>query len=88
MPKGKHVKPSSYSKPKFKKSLLFVLLSLVLLCIAFDILTPATDTKSIASTNEQENITTSEASVEPEPVVIEPSKDENMELLIKYEMEK
>ena len=88
MPKGKHVKPSSYSKPKFKKSLLFVLLSLVLLCIAFDILTPATDSKSIASTNEQENVTASEASVEPEPVVIEPSKDENMELLIKYEMEK
>ena len=88
MSKGKHINPNSYSKPRFKKSLLLVLISLVVLCIAFDILTPATDTKSVASTNEQTDTATSETTVEPEPVVIEPSKDENMELLIKYEMEK
>ena len=82
-------------KPKFKKSLWFVLFSLVILCIIFDFLVPATDTKSIASTNEnnntlvQETTTTPEPEPEPEiPKEVEPMEDENLKILIESEMEK
>ena len=91
MPKGKHVKSGSYAKPKFKKSLIFVLLSLVILCITFDILVPATDTQSIASTNETENMTTTETTTEPETEEIkeiEPFEDTDLKLLIDSEMTK
>ena len=90
MAKGKHAKPGSYVKPKFKKSLLFDLFSLIILCIVFDILVPATDTKSMASTNELQNITTAETTTSPEnlPKEIEPMEDENMEKLIEYEINK
>ena len=74
-------------KPKFKKSLWFVLFSLVILCIIFDFLVPATDTKSIASTNEnnntsvQETTTTPEPEPEPEiPKEVEPMEDENLKI--------
>lgn len=92
MSKGKHAKPNSYVKPKFKKSLLLVLLSLVILCIIFDILTPMTDTQSIASTNQEvNNSSVTEASITPEPEIpkeIEPVEDENLKALINYEMSK
>ena len=89
MPRGKHIKPNSYKKPKFKKSLWFVLFSLVILSIAFDIITPVTDTQSIASTNETENIDTEEVATEPEPPKeIEPMEDDNLKTLINYEMTK
>ena len=101
MPKGKHIKSGSYARPKFKKSLIFVLLSLVILCIIFDILVPATDTQSIASTNETENASanetestsTTETATEPEIEKeeikeIEPMEDEDLKTLINYEITK
>ena len=80
-------------KPKFKKSLWFVLFSLVILCIIFDFLVPATDTKSIASTNENNNTSVQETTTTPEPEpeipkVVEPMEDENLRILIESEMEK
>lgn len=100
MPRGKHAKPISDTiKPKFKKSLLFILLSLFVLCIIFDLLAPATDTQSIASENEMQDTTNTtetevatEATIEPEKVEevkeVEPMEDDNMKTLIEYETSK
>ena len=97
MPRGKHAKP--ISQPKFKKSLLFVLLSLFILCIVFDFLTPATDTQSIASEDETQNTTNTnktevatETTTKPEKVEqvkeVEPMEDDNLKTLIEYEISK
>ena len=100
MSRGKHAKPISYNvKPKFKKSLLFILLSLFVLCIIFDFLAPATDTQSIASENEIQNTTTknktevtTQTTTKPEKVEevkkIESMEDENIKTLIEYEISK
>ena len=91
MPRGKHAKP--ISQPKFKKSLLFVLLSLFILCIVFDFLTPATDTQSIASEDETQNTTNTnktevatETTTKPEKVEqvkeVEPMEDDNLKTLM------
>lgn len=100
MPRGKHAKPIYGTiKPKFKKSLLFILLSLFVLCIIFDLLAPATDTQSIASENKTQNTANtsetevaSEATANPEKVEevkeVEPMEDANMKTLIEYETSK
>lgn len=88
MSKGKHAKPGSSIKPKFKKSLIFVLLFLALLCFIFDILNPITDVKSIASTNELENTVITEITTNITPVEIEPSEDEELKTLIESELTK
>ena len=96
MPRGKHVKPGSYTKPKFKRSLLFVLLSIIILSILFSNLEPATsdaesESTSYANTEEAENIATAEATTQPEvevPKEIEPMEDEDLKTLINYEITK
>ena len=92
MPKGKHLKSGSYVQPKFKKSLIFVLLSLIILSIIFSSLNPNSNVKIVAQTNETENISTTEVATEPEPEEletpkeIEPMEDENLKILIESEM--
>lgn len=99
MPKGKHakhgsyVKHGSYAKPKFKKSLLFVLLSVVILSIIFSNLEPTSDAESTSNidTEEAENITTAEVTTQPEveePKEIKPMEDEDLKTLINYETTK
>ncbi len=93
MKKGKHVKPGSYAKPKFKRSLLFVLLSVVILSIIFSNLEPTSDAESTSNidTEEAENTATAEVTTQPEaeePKEIEPMEDEDLKALINYEMTK
>lgn len=87
MRKGKHVKPGSYAKPKFKKSLLFVMFSVILLSIIFNNLNQINNEESIAQIDESANLPTTEVTTEPEPE-IEPLEDENLKLLIESEMAK
>ena len=93
MSKGKHVKPGSYRKPKFKRSLLFVLLSVIILSIIFSNLEANSNVKSLSSTDteEAENIVTEEVATEPEQEQekeIEPMEDENLKLVIESEITK
>lgn len=85
MTKGKYSRSGSYRKTKFKKSLFFVLFSLIILCIIFNILNYNTE-NTASSGDESESTILAEETTEPEPVVIEPSEDEDLETLIKYEM--
>ncbi len=101
MSKGKHAKTGSYAKPKFKRSLLFVLLSVILLSIVFNNLNPNSNAESIAQVNTTENTAMTEATTEvttevttqPEPELeppneIEPMEDENLKLLIESKITK
>ena len=93
MSKGKHAKTGSYAKPRFKRSLLFVLLSVILLSIVFNNLNPSSDAESIAQVNESENVATTEVTTQPEPESeppkeIEPMEDEDLKLLISSEITK
>ena len=85
MRKGKHVKPGSYAKPKFKKSLLFVMFSVILLSIIFNNLNQINNEESIAQLDESANLPTTEVTTEPVPEPqkqMEPMEDENLKLLI------
>ncbi len=95
MAKGKHARPGYYAKPKFKKSLLFVLLSLIILCITFNFLNPVEglENKMASTTNQEEENNSTDtaettAKAEPEPVVIEPSEDSDLKILIDSEKSK
>ena len=93
MPKGKHVRPGSYAKPKFKRSLLFVLLSVIILSILFSNLEATSNAESLSSTDTEEagNIVTEEVATEPETETqkeLEPMEDEDLKLLIESEMTK
>ena len=93
MPKGKHVRPASYAKPKFKRSLLFVLLSVIILSILFSNLEATSNAESLSSTDTEEagNIVTEEVATEPETETqkeLEPMEDEDLKLLIESEMTK
>ena len=94
MPKGKHVKPGAYSKPKFKKSILFILFSVIILSIIFNNLEVKNEmVESIASKDEPEkNADVAEATTQPEEVeeetIIDPSEDEDLKLLIDSETTK
>lgn len=93
MPKGKHVRPGSYAKPKFKRSLLFVLLSVIILSILFSNLEATSNAESLSSTDTEEagNIVTEEVATEPETETqkeLEPMEDEDLKLLIESEMAK
>lgn len=96
MPKGKHVKPGAYSKPKFKRSILFILFSVIILSIIFNNLEVESKiSESIASKDEpepEENTNIAETTTQPEEVeeeiIIEPSEDEDLKLLIESEMTK
>ena len=95
MPKGKHAKPTSYTKPKFKRSLLFVLLSVIILSIIFSNLEANSNVESLSSTDTEEVVntvvaeTTTEPEPEPEPQKeIEPMEDEDFKILIESEMAK
>lgn len=93
MPKGKHVRPGSYAKPKFKKSLLFILLSVIILSILFSNLEASSNVESLSSTDteESENTVIEEVTTEPEietPKELEPMEDEDLKFLIESEMAK
>lgn len=93
MSKGKHVKPGSYVKPKFKKSLLFVLFSVILLSIIFNNLNSNNNEESIAQVDETANLTTTEVTTQPQPEPelpkeIVPMEDEDLKILIESEMTK
>lgn len=94
MAKGKHSRPCYYSKPKFKKSLLLVLLSFIILCIVFNCLTPVEVLENkLASTNNQKQdatnpTDTTETIAEAEPIIIEPSEDADLKTLIESEKSK
>ena len=98
MAKGKHARPGYYAKPKFKKSILFVLLSLIILCIVLSFLNPveSLENKMASTTKEAESDSTNtidttdvtETTAEVEPVVIEPSEDADLKTLIDSEASK
>ena len=89
------MKPASYAKPKFKKSLLFVLLSVIILSITFTNLEANSNAGNFSSANieEAENTVTEEVATEPapepeQPKEIEPMEDEDLKILIESEMTK
>lgn len=92
MKRGKHSKRASY-KPKFKKSLFFVLLSLIVVCLLLNnqdinVLerTQPVAAKEDAPDNTSNDSSNKEATVVEEPIV--PSEDENMKILMQNTMEK
>ena len=98
MTKGKHARPGYYAKPKFKKSILFVLFSLIILCFILSFLNPveSLENKMASTTKESENNSSdslntanvTETAAEVEPVIVEPSEDDNLKILIDSEAEK
>ena len=90
MSKRKHSKSSLSNKPKFKKSLLLVLLALIFLCILFNFITPSSKIQNIASVDEKQNNAITETVSAPEETIkeVEPMEDEDLKTLINYEMEK
>ena len=92
MKRGKHSKRASY-KPKFKKSLFLVLLSLIVVCLLLNnqdinVLerTQPVAAKEDAPDNTSNDSSNEEATVVEEPIV--PSEDENMKILMQNTMEK
>lgn len=98
MAKGKHARPGYYAKPKFKKSILFVLFSLIILCFILSFLNPveSLENKMASTTKESENNSSdslntanvTETAAEVEPVIVEPSEDDNLKILIDSEASK
>ena len=98
MTKGKHARPGYYAKPKFKKSILFVLFSLIILCFILSFLNPveSLENKMASTTKESENNSSdslntanvTETAAEVKPVVIEPSEDADLKILIDSEASK
>lgn len=93
MKRGKHSKRASY-KPKFKKSLFFVLLSLIVVCMLLNnqdinVLerTQPVTAKEDAQDNTSED-SNKEETIVPEEEQVIPSEDENMKILIQNTMEK
>ena len=92
MAKGKHARPGYYAKPKFKKSILFVLFSLIILCFILSFLNPveSLENKMASTTKESENNSSdslntanvTETAAEVEPVIVEPSEDDNLKILM------
>lgn len=91
MKKGKHAKRGSSQKPKLKKSIFLVLLSLITLCLLFNNLN-IVDSKEVASQEDEKNnlkeSSDTEEIVEVESPPIVPSEDENMKTLIESEQKK
>ena len=87
MKNGKHMKKGYQRKPKFKKSILAIIFSLIVICVIFNNLTfiPLADVQAIAKQEVKESVDismeeTQETSSTSE--TISPYEDENLKILI------